>query len=181
MNLLPKQYKKDLRLEAWRRYLLFLGLYLTVVLIGASALLLPSFFYLQFQIGELEKTRDAAKRAPGYEAMLKGSDVARGANRSLEAFDAYIKSKPAASPIIEEIIRRLPPEVRLTNIQYTRIAGGPTGTVKIVGEAAHRDNLRAFLAELQKSHMVTGKVSVPDTTFRKEFNTPFSLEISIKP
>lgn len=181
MNLLPKQHKKDLRLEAWRRYLIFLGFYLTTALVSAATLLLPSLFYLQFQIGELEKTRDLGKRTPDYETMIKGSQTVQSANKSLHAFATYLKSRPSVTPTLEEVIFRMPPEIYFTNIVYTRSPDGASRTIKLSGQAQHRDNLRAFVAELQASSEVSGKILVPDTVYRKEENTPFSFDVKLKP
>lgn len=181
MNLLPRQHKNDLRLEAWRRYLLFLGFYLTTVLVSAATLLLPSLFYLQFQIDELEKTRDVARRTPDYETMTTGMEIVEGANRSLRAFEAYLKNKPAVTPILEDVVASMPSEVNISNFTYTRGIGGALGALKLSGEALHRDHLRTFIAKLQVNPQVSGKVSVPDAAFRIEENTPFVLDIALKP
>ncbi len=180
MNLLPQSYKKDLKLEAWRRYLLFLGLYLTMVLVSATALLLPSLFYLQFQIDELEKTRDVGKHTAEYDNMIKGVKVVEAANTSLLAFTAYLKSIPAVTPLLEDLISRMPEEIYITNLSYLR-KPDRSGTLKLTGVARHRDYLKAFAARLKESSFVSGDVLVPDAAYRVEDKTPFTLDISLKP
>ena len=180
MNLLPRQHKNDLRLEAWRRYLLFLGLYLTMVLVSATALLLPSLFYLQFQIGELEKTRDVGKHTAEYDNMTKGVKVVEAANASLLAFTAYLKSAPSVTPLLEDLISRMPEEIYITNFLYLR-KPDRSGTLKLTGVARHRDYLKALAARLKESPFVSGEVLPPDAAFRIEDNTPFTIDISLKP
>jgi len=180
MNLLPRQHKSDLRLEAWRRYLLFLGLYLTMVLVSAATLLLPSLFYLQFQIGELEKTRDAGKHTAEYDNMTKGVKVVEAANTSLLAFTAYLKSAPSVTPLLGDLISRMPGEIYITNFSYLRKLDR-SGTLKLTGVARHRDYLKAFAARLKESPFVSGEVLPPDAAFRIEDNTPFTLDISLEP
>src|SRR3989338_105444 len=72
MNLLPENFKRELKHEAWRRFLVFFGTYVTLIEIVAITLLLPSFFFLRFQIDEFRKQRDAVLQGTDYRTMVDG-------------------------------------------------------------------------------------------------------------
>ncbi len=180
MNLLPPHYKAGLQLEAWRRFLVFFGIYSSVIGIAAVALLLPSYFFLQFQIGGLESLEKVTRSSPDYEAMEHGKKTIKKTQRLLTATDQFLKSDRVVTPLIADIISRIPESVVLSDFAYTHQAG-VSSTLKLSGVAKHRDDLTAFAINLQKSPYVKEKIAVPESSYRRISDTPFVLSLVIGP
>ncbi len=180
MNLLPPHYKAGLRLEAWRRFLVFFGIYSSVIGIAAVALLLPSYFFLQFQIEELKAFEETTRRAPDYKNMEEGKKTVQRISRLLTTTNQFFQSEREATPLIEDIISRMPASVLLSDFSYTHQEGG-SSMLKISGIAGHRDDLTRFAEILQKSPYVKEKVSVPESSYLREVDTSFVLSLVIGP
>ncbi|MEK7649636.1 MAG: PilN domain-containing protein [Patescibacteria group bacterium] len=180
MNLLPPHYKAGLRLEAWRRFLVFFGIYLSVIGVAAVMLLLPSYFFLQFQIDELKALEETTKASPDYKSMEEGKKTVSRVGRLLSTTNQFFVSDTEATPLIEDIVSRMPASVSLSDFSYSRAEGAPA-TLKLTGIAGHRDDLTKFAEDLQKSPYIKEKISVPESSYLREFDTPFALSITISP
>jgi len=180
MNLLPPHYKKELRLEAWRRFSVFFGIYMSVIGVAAVALLLPSYFFLQFQIDGLKAFEETLRRAPEYKNMEEGKRTVARISRLLATTNHFLQSEREATPLIEDIVSRMPASVTLSDFSYTHQEGA-VSTLKLSGIAGHRDDLTRFAETLQKSPYVKEKVTVPESSYLRELNTSFTLSLVIGP
>jgi len=180
MNLLPPHYKAGLKLEAWRRFLVFFGIYISLIGIAAVALLLPSYFFLQFQIDGLKAFEETSRRSPDYKNMEEGKKTVARVSNLLSTTSKFLQSEREATPLIEDIISRMPTSVLLSDFSYTR-QEGTVSTLKLSGTAGHRDDLTRFAETLQKSPYVKEKITVPQSSYLREFNTSFSLSLVIGP
>lgn len=178
MNLLPQEYKKALKLEAWQRYALYGGMYLGLVMLVGVVFLLPSFFFLQLQIGEMERRLQVAQRRDDYVRMTQGKSVIDETNKVLRSMTSVQKRAKAVTPIVEDFLRRVPTGVTLSAITLTREQGKPPA-LTISGIAADRDALTDFQKALQESTYVKEKIEIPPTSYIAETNINFTLAFPV--
>ncbi|KKU52372.1 MAG: hypothetical protein A3F26_02950 [Candidatus Ryanbacteria bacterium RIFCSPHIGHO2_12_FULL_47_12b] len=179
MNLLPENFKRELKHEAWRRFLVFFGTYVTLIEIVAITLLLPSFFFLRFQIDEFRKQRDAVLQGTDYRTMVDGKASVDSINRSVQLFNAFMESDHTMTPILSDVIARLPEDTFLGTFSLVRRAERKA-TLTLSGVAGHRDSLTQFVDRLEKSPFADGEADVPKDVFKKETDTVFTLVLPIK-
>ena len=176
MNLIPPEYKKELVYEAWRKYTLAVGFYAASVLVIASTLLLPSFFFLNLQIDNLKKNLDSIQKSGDYlEVATKQKEVER-INKSLSAFVSFDKSAPQVSLLLDDLFTHTQSsEITLTSVTYNR-----TGlSFALAGRATTRDALLSFTEELSKSPLVKD-ATPPITSFIEKENIIFSITVTLK-
>jgi len=178
MNLLPEDFKKSLTLEAWRRFLLFFGLYISLIGLAAVALLLPSFFFLQFQIGAYEAQKIAIEGQEDFRDLQEGEVLVDGINRSVQMFNAFNNSQPAVSDLIYDIFGRIPSDVALSSYSLERdVEGGIK--VEMAGVASVRDSVTRLIENLEASpHAGGNKAVVPDHVFKIPVDTAFTLSMN---
>ncbi|MDA1334405.1 MAG: hypothetical protein O2794_00110 [bacterium] len=179
MNLLPPEYKKELPLEAWRRYLTTLGIYFSVVGLVGVMLLLPSFFFLKFQIGGLEDELTTTQGIEDYREMKLGKTRVSGLNTSLAAFVDFEAKSKKAHPVIDNYIKLAKGQVDIQTLRY--IQEEITGEVKldINGRAPLRASFISFLDDI-KADPLTKAVDSPISNLLTEVNGTFNLNIDIK-
>jgi hypothetical protein len=178
MNLLPEKFKRELRLEVWRRFLLFFGTYLALISITAVALLFPSLFFLRFQIGEFDRQRGSIEGTTEFKNMIAGKSQVDRINRSFASFNSFVASKPTVTPVLNEIINLLPDDVVLSNLSLQRSSSGKF-ELKVTGIAGHRDSLSKLIETLEASSISGSDAVVPPNVFKKEIDTPFTLTMDI--
>ncbi len=178
MNLLPPEYKKELTIEAWRRYTLDLGFYIAGVVVIATTLLLPSFFFLQFQIGNLQNNLAAIEKSDGYKKIAITEREIDRINTSLALFTRFHNAGPQVSQLFDELFAYTKDtNIIFTSIAYTRSASGTS--MVIVGRAATRDGLRSFIDTLGKNKYVKNVVS-PVTNLLEREQSQFTITINFK-
>mgnify|MGYP001583583148 CR=1 FL=1 len=178
MNLLPGEYKNNLRLEAWRRFLIFFGTYMGFVGIIAMMLLLPSYFFLQFQIDALESQLTIIKSSENYQKTKQGDRDVRFANATISSFVSFESTGPKVVAPVEDLLGRVSEGIVLSNFSYTE---KPDGTIQglVGGRAARRELYLAFIANLQKSPYIKTTIIPLSTDLIKETNITFSLSFPI--
>ena len=160
--------------------MVFFGIYMSVIGVAAVALLLPSYFFLQFQIDELKSFEETTKGSPDYRNTEDGKKTVSRVGQLLTTTNQFFQSDAKATPLIEDIVSRMPISVSLSDFSYARTEG-ELGTLKLSGIAGHRDDLTRFAEILQKSPYVKEKISVPESSYLRELNTSFTLSLVIGP
>ncbi|MEK7576652.1 MAG: type IV pilus assembly protein PilM [Patescibacteria group bacterium] len=182
-NLLPENYKADLRFEVWRRFLIFVGAYSGVVGVIATILLLPSYFFLQFQIGALESQFSSMKSNETYTVIQRGEKEVDSVNNVVNAFMSFEGAKPKIVAPVEDLLGRVVPGIVLNTFLYNEMADN-TAQIKIGGTAIRRDIYLQYINNLQKSSFVKTKIIPTPTDLVSEakvaFDLPFVISLSIQ-
>lgn len=180
MNLLPEQYKKELSFEAWRQFFVFFGSYGTMVGLVGVVLLLPSYFFLQLQIKELERALSIIRSGVEFRDAEGGRGRVADINRSIATMVQFESVAPKVEPVVSDIIARVTGGVAISQMQYARVADG-TIAITLTGKAATRDDLIRFTVELQKNPLVRQEIKPQVNDLLRETDVPFILVFQVQP
>lgn len=155
INLLPIAERKHVRLEQWRRLLIFLTLFAGIVLVFSSVFLLPSFLPMFFEQRELQ--RFIKLEGENYKNLK--IDKTLGEIKSLKSKLALIRGfieKPyQTSLIMEDILQMAGPKISIRQISFS-----DSGTVSINGTATSRKDL-IFFEDTLKNYSRLTQISSP--------------------
>jgi hypothetical protein len=178
MNLLPEDYKKELSLEAWRRFIIFFSTYAASAGIIGLVLLSPSFFFLKLQILERERMLGLAQGSAEYREMAQGFDRVDDLNRQIAAFIDFDSLSVRVGPIAEDFLSRVPQDVILSAFSYTKSIDGKI-TISVSGKALNRNALITFSENLQKSPFVRQEIKPQLSDLLRDVDTTFTLTFPI--
>jgi hypothetical protein len=179
MNLLPEQYKKNLRLEAWRRFLIFFGTYFSIVGIVGIMLILPSYFFLQFQIGTLETTLKSERNGINYQKTLQGQQQVLTINQTFQAFVSFETSGIKVVLPLEDLLSRTLTGITLSSYNYTEQVGGEL-RIQLAGRADRRETLLAFVDNLNKSPYMSAPISASTSDLIRDKDLTFAFDFPIR-
>lgn len=178
MNLLPKEKKDILKKGLKLRFLTVLLHVSTVAFLIGLIMLLPAYFLVSSHLdalaleagNESETGKNAEQDILGLPAELNGK---------LQFFQSNTADEGVTGSL-SKIIGLLPVGVRLDNISFTRRLSdtGSGKAILISGISADRDSLLKFGNALKESREFAS-VEVPVSSFTKERNLDFSINISI--
>ncbi|MEK7643384.1 MAG: hypothetical protein AAB372_02975 [Patescibacteria group bacterium] len=181
MNLLPDSYKKELRYEAWRRYVVTFGLYFGVVALAGDLLLLPSFFALTFRFDAKQDYLSSIQKSQEFKELDETGKRLGKVNTLLRNVAGYGKDTLPVMRSLEEIINKVGSDIHLTSIELDRaqVDGKPGGVIKLSGIANTRSSFLSFFDAL-KAHPKVKSYDSPVTNILKEQNADFNLTLRIQ-
>lgn len=177
MNLLPDIYKKELKLEAWRRFLIFVGSYFVLIGITGIIGLLPSYFILKFQIQSFLDQLSTITASPKYQQISDRTGAIETANQLLNDVGNFGRTNPKLSLLLDDFALRTPPEIVFTSFAYAKKPDGSL-VVAIGGTATRSDIFLSFLDNLKKSPFITA-VDSPLSNIFDEINPSFTITADI--
>lgn len=180
MNLLPEAYKKALRYEAWRRYTLAVGVYVAIILVIANVLLLPSFFFVVFQVDAAKDHLNTIRLSPEFKEVADSEVRIKRISKYLRVVTALEHENKPITPVLEDIIKRPSASTTISTLTFTRTKDG-TSAINIFGEASYRDNLATFENELKQSPYIKGEPHSPITNYLTEKNIKYNLTLDLIP
>ena len=175
MNLLPLEYKNELKFEAWRRFAFTFGLYFNLIFAAGIVLLLPSFFFLKFQIGSLEQQVSVLQISEETKELREGTQQVRSINKALTAFQNFETTTQKTGPLIDSFLLKSYPGINITSFSYTRSEAGQS-ELEIQGGAENRTSFLEYVDALRTDERVES-VENPITNLVSEANIKFSISI----
>jgi hypothetical protein len=178
-NLLPPSRQ----LEIVREYHFRLGVValsvLTVLIISAGVLLIPTYVFLKNSVST--KTNHLTVVAKALTSSDKTSFSTRLVTLSREA-DAIVALSNISSPsaTIRKIITVSRPGISISNFSYIPLGNKKTRTFILSGTASTRNALRNYQLALQKTDTVIS-AELPISVFAKDADIPFTINITLTP
>ncbi len=172
INLLPPQYKKELKLQESFRLLVVLGVSFLIFLICFILMLLVVRIYVKGQIQSEKFLLELPKK--DLEASKVRSQELKQANANFSTLLNFYKKRLSPAPIFEHISRDLPLDVSLGS--FTVSASG----IVLEGFAPTRELLLAFRGNLQGDSFFQN-IDFPLTNLVNSRNINFSIRMNIKP
>jgi hypothetical protein len=176
-NLLPNDVKAALKREyRYRQAFIWSGA-ITIVIVIAIGLLVPSYVLSITRNKSLKIEREAMELASQRNAGTAAQVVSKA-----EKLSAALSSIPDSnvSTLVSQIISARPAGVVILHFSFSSNgeAGGVT-KAEIQGVARSREALRRYVESLEEQPSF-GDVNVPIESFTRETNIPFTLTISIR-
>jgi Tfp pilus assembly protein PilN len=172
INLLPPEYKKELRGEERFRFVLILGFLFTVFLLCLSLALLSIRVYVWGQISVQQILIESQMREGKEVHVPRIQEL----NRELQAVQHFYESRTVFSDLIARIETALPPSVYLTSFSYT--PGSPNAKITLRGFAPQTEDLLALREHLQTEESFVN-FHFPATNWNRPVDIDFSFEFEL--
>lgn len=174
LNLLPPDEKQTLRLEQTRRWIMFYGGSLLLVLAGFIALLGFIWFFILIQLKSYSQSLQSIENSFQGQSLDHQKDLIADFNLYLEKLNWVQKTQKNYSPVLAEIARIIPPGVRLNSLSIDE-----TGLASLSGFAAQRTQVLALQDALEKSKLFSN-LEKPLTNLTKQTNIDFHFSFSVQ-
>lgn len=180
MNLLPTTEKESLKKGLKLRFVIVMAFLLAASFLVGFIMLLPSYFLARAHLTLAESGNYNA--AAGNENLDKEIlNLPGEINFKLKFLQSNIASLPSVD-VLYKIINPMPEGVTLDSVSFSRnqkYKGEDGINVLISGKALNRDSLLSFSTTLKDSNYFSS-VDVPVSSFTKNKDIPFSMDIFIK-
>jgi len=178
-NLLPLERQRALSREYFLRLGVVVIVLITVLIIVAGLLLLPTYLYLtksavtkQVHLTNVESILSSSNEA---ELSVRLTALSRDA-----AILSALEDTPSASAILRSALAVPRVGITVTSLAYTPAEKGTPGTLGISGVAATRDALRAYQLALQKDPLAAA-ANLPVSAYAKDTNISFTIIVTLEP
>jgi hypothetical protein len=170
INLLPPQGKKRVLRNYWLRIVSVYFLLLGAAFLVCAVLLLPTYFYISYQINALSNSFEienieAQKQVESE--IVKANEISK-----------LLVSTPEVvndSVIIKEVLMFSEGLASIGSITVVK-NGREVSEVIVSGSAINRSSLLAF-RDAAKEHRFFNEVNIPLSNLAKDQNIPFSLTL----
>lgn len=183
VNLLPKDYKKEVAEDQNRRLVSALGLAALAVIIVNTALLLPLWVLFKAQEIEFARELDAIKKSPEF---IRVAEIESEIGRLNEEITKFSKEEDAlfsASPAIKSILEKKPVGIGISNISFFVSEQAERerrpSRITVSGISANRELLLAYTEDLETNEFFQ-KVHSPITNLLKDADFDYSLVLDLK-
>ncbi|MCR4333468.1 MAG: hypothetical protein NUV60_00380 [Patescibacteria group bacterium] len=178
-NLLPPERQ---RAHA-REYILRLGVVatvlVTVLIMIAGLLLVPTFLFLTQSTGTKQShLTDIESLLSSADEKILATHLAALSNSA--AVLTRLGELPSASTVVRSALSVSHPGVALAGFTYTPTEGKTPGTLSISGTAATRESLRNYQLALQGSSFAAA-VDLPVSAYARDAEISFTITVTLTP
>ncbi|MBI4134540.1 MAG: hypothetical protein HY471_00320 [Candidatus Sungbacteria bacterium] len=175
INLLPEEARRTVRYLVWRRIAFRFGFIAAGVLVLTVVALLPAYFFVALQRGEVGRLRDIEEQDPlRPKAEAVARDVAR-ANDAIRTLKATLTEEEPVNQLVSAILEQVPSGIYVKHVEFQR----NTRRFSFAGLASHRNDILEFEKQLEKLPFVQEVVS-PLSNIIRDANIEFTIQIVIK-
>lgn len=103
LNLLSEKQKAEVRFEIYSRFLIQIGVAILVTLIIFSILLVPTFIFLQFQKGDLERNLEIERKSQETTQIIETEKEIENTNSLILSMLSAEKKRNKMGPLIADI------------------------------------------------------------------------------
>ena len=178
MNLLPEEEKKEAAKERMRRLATVLLLGCAGIFWMGTVLLLPSYFFTEYERREFVQSLEAFTASPEI-ARIKEREgrVQALGGKALELDTSFANTRSTAGHL-QAVLEARGEGVQILSLSYATANDG--GKITVAGRALSRTSLRDFSKRLEARGEFK-KVISPVSNFLKEENLEFSLSLELAP
>lgn len=175
LNLLPPAEKLIVAYELRTRAVAAVSASIVSVLVIALTLLLPTFFFLSFQKGDVVRLLELDTEIQIRTGIADQIEAVRQANRAAQAVVQHEMKRPELSLLFVSVLRAVPAGVTLDAIEYRR----ESPELTIEGFAPSRERLLSFLERLEANPRFE-RVSSPVANLVRGEDISFSITATLK-
>lgn len=176
INLIPNREKNLIMDNLRARFLITLFVSLTVAFFIGAVAFLPAYFFSSIKKEIANNKLDEQRKEPLPRFEQKALSVVQDLNNKFKLLEnAEANRFIVTEKVINELVLRKAPEIKLTQISYSADSGRKIITVR--GFAPSRESLLAFRFMLENNPSFTD-VDLPISNFIKGSNIQFFLTLS---
>lgn len=178
-NLLPKAYKRALRMGYFMRLATIGCILATILVIIHGILLLPSLVFSHANTQAKEAELAALKQSLVTTETLD-ADARITSLRDDSTYLLRLGTVASASASLRQLLAVPRPGIRLTGFTLAEATSEGGAKVTVAGMALNRDSVRAYVAALGRVPFVQ-TADLPISTYAKERDIPFIISLTLKP
>ncbi|MBI1754970.1 hypothetical protein HY250_00775 [Candidatus Azambacteria bacterium] len=177
LNLLPERYKVEYLFEKKKRFLVFFGISLCLILSVLCALLFSTYLFLVISQKSLAATLEARRQAEVSTRLEAIKEEIQGLNTKIGTVKSAKKGVVFFGPTLEKIIVLVEPGVYLKNISFD----AKTKIVNVLGFADTREKVLLLSVALSAGDFVLPNSLIsPIANILKEKDIDFSFTFNLK-
>ena len=178
-NLLPENYRSELKLERIRRLAVVSGLAVFAVVVVNIILLSPLFIFFVSTENELMRHLTAVKQSPAFLLTTEIETEIAELNSEINSLGTRDHSPEIARAILS-ILERRPAGIKISNIVFSSAVPNRNQApqISISGTASTRESLINF-ADSNKTSGFFKKVYSPISNLLKETNLDYFLVLDL--
>ena len=147
INLLPPQYKEEIKAEETKRVIIALGLLILLALFCLIIILVFLKIYLLIQVGSQKGNLELLNKERQDSRIELIQEKIENANKKISEIDDFYNKKVNIVETIEELNRLTPEGIYLKELSYSK---KDPPQIILAGFAPSRENLVQFRENLQK-------------------------------
>lgn len=174
INLLPLQYKKELKQEEQYRTIVILGIVFLIFLISLFLVLVATEIYLKGQVESLKllvKAEEEISRAKGTQE-LREQMVA--INQRIVKVNSFFQGQIDSIGILEKVFQTLPPEIKLSSLVWQKA----DSRFSLTGFSPSREILVDFRNSLEKENLFNN-INFSAESWLKATNIDFQVTFDL--
>lgn len=178
-DLLPPERRRQVMREQRLRLGVVALALLTLLVVSAGALLVPTYTFLRASAQEKR-----ARLASMDQALTSAEE--KDLSRRIDALthDATtlrgLKDAPSASATVRTALLVPHPGIAISGVNYSVAGGKAPASLALIGTASTRDALRQYQAALDAAPF-SAKVDLPVSTFAQDANLAFKITVTLSP
>lgn len=176
-NLLPQDYKKEIRREYRLRWIIVLLMFSALTGIVAIVALVPSFILSQTKYSSINGQREAVTSTLQVQNEKETIALLESAKRKADLISESSKNTSLIKAL-ELLVAHKRSDVRIIEIRFGVLAGDGR-PVTLIGTADSREALVAFSRSLQNDDALSS-VALPVSNLAERTDIDFSLNVKAK-
>ena len=174
INLLPPQYKQDLKKEEIFHIVLILGTISLIFFVSLALILLIIEIYLKAEVKSLNLLNNTKSISPELTQADQFREKVTKNFQNISKLKSFYKDKSDVTEILGTIFRAIPNEISLTSLYWQK----ETGIVTISGFAPNREALFELRNNLQAEKRFSD-IKFPPQNFIKQTDIDFQSTFKI--
>ena len=175
INLIPNEQKKKMKRDFLMRALVVSLFVFGFIMIVGSVALLPSYFHVVVKSNLVKSKLSIQENTPIPEIETEVMSKIDNLNKKLGLIEtAHNNSFVVSNRVINDVVLKKIPEIKITDISYENTAKGRQ--IRVNGEAPSREKLLIFRLALENDPAFK-QVDLPISNFVKGTNINFFLTL----
>jgi hypothetical protein len=176
-NLVPPERRHALRRDHYLRLSVTAGIFITLLVIAAILLLIPTYVLLTESIAAKQEHITIIESSPSSNTEKTLTARLQALNSSSQTL-AALEKIPSASGIIRQVLGVSRPNITLYTFAYTPPGSKTPGTLVLSGKARSREALRNYQLALQSASFVKS-ADLPVSAYAQDSDISFTITVTL--
>jgi Tfp pilus assembly protein PilN len=174
INLLPQQYKEELKTEDNLKIVIILGTVFLIFLISIALVLFAIKIYIEGQVALVRfLALKEAEKSQVEQAILFREKI-KAVSQTISKLDSFYKNKRDAAMILENVIQVLPKGVYLTSLSFRN----DMAIISLSGFSPTRESLLELKNNLEAKKQFS-EIYLPPQNWLKSTNIDFTVTFKV--
>lgn len=174
-NLLPPKEKTNIRFILWTRVARAIGFGLGSVLLVGLVFLMPTFFFIASQEGDLDRLIQVERQRMQRAGIADRLNQVKAINQLTTRVNAELTPSNSPFELTRDLLKIVPPDIAFTSFRYDPASS----LVAINGFSPKRSTFLTFLHAVE-AHPRVKAVASPVSNIIEEANVKFTLSVTLR-